>query len=186
MSNQDELLIQPEPAPMRPLALRYGLLTALALFVVGLILQFSGLVDAATRKGTGLSSVITLAILFGGIFIALGEYKKESGNSLTFGKALGFGTWTSLVIALAGALLYLLQVTLIDPGMIETIREMAELQFEEQGLSGSDLEQAMSIMKITTGPVVLTISAAIFQFIMAFIMALIAAAIKQNAKSTGN
>lgn len=182
MSNLDEPITQPESTPMRPLALRYGLLTALALFVVGLALQFSGLVDPVARKGNWISSLFTLLIFFGGIYIAVREYKKENGNTITFGRALGFGTLTVAIICLVGMVLNYLHFAFIDPGMIEQIREASVAQLEERGMDEAQIEQAMQITKIFTSPVAMAIIGAFVSFIMGFIAALITAAIHQNAK----
>ncbi|MFZ2898034.1 MAG: DUF4199 domain-containing protein [Saprospiraceae bacterium] len=183
MSEQDDFLTQPQAAPKWPLAIRYGLLTALALFVVGLALMFSGLVDPIARKGTGISILLQILVLFGGMYVAINEYKKECGNTITFGKALSFGALTALVIAIAGGLLAILQVTVINPEMTAQIQEMAIAQMEEQGLTEEQIEQQMNFMKIFTGPVGVAISGAISQFIFAFIVALPVAGIHQNAKT---
>ncbi|MBK7408801.1 MAG: DUF4199 domain-containing protein [Saprospirales bacterium] len=184
MSNLDEPLMQPESVPMRPLALRYGLLTALALFVVGLGMQFSGLVDPVAQKGTAISSVITLLIFFGGIFIATREYKRESGNTITFGRALGFGTLTVAIVCLVGMVLNYLHFTLIDPGMIDQIRAMSMERMEEQGLDEAAMEQAIKFANMFTNPISMSIFGAISSFIFGFIVSLITSAIHQNAKAT--
>ncbi|MCB9285008.1 MAG: DUF4199 domain-containing protein [Lewinellaceae bacterium] len=182
MSNLDEPIMQPESVPMRPLALRYGLLTALALFVIGLALQFSGLVDPVARKGNWISYLFTLAIFFGGIYIAIREYKKESGNTITFGRALGFGTLTVAIICLAGMVLNYLHFAFIDPGMIDQIRNASIAQMEERGMDETQIEQAMKFTKMFTSPIAMSIFGAIFSFIMGFIVTLIAGGIHQNAK----
>ena len=182
MSNLDEMLNQPEPAPMRPLVIRYGLLIALALFVVGLILEFTGLVDPVKQEGTSIANILNLVVLFGGIFLATKAYKAESGNSITFGKALGFGTLVALVIALATLLLSLVQVYLINPEMIEMIEEAAITRMEDQGMSEDEIEQAMPFAKMFMSPMAISIMAAVVTFIMAFIVALVTSAIHQNAK----
>ena len=180
---QDEILNQPTPSPVRPLALRYGLLTALALFVVGLILEFSGLVDPIARKGTLIANILNLAVLFGGLYLATQEYKKQSGNSITFGKALGFATWVSLFIALATVVFSLLQIYVINPDMVEMIREASIEDMESRGMSEEQIEQGLAIMKIFTSPLAISITAAFITFVMAFIVSLATSAIHQNAKS---
>ena len=179
----DETLLQPERVPMRPLALRYGFLTALALFVVGLALQFSGLVDSVEQKGTWMSTLATLIIFFGGLFIAVREYKKESGNIITYGRALSFGTLTVLFVCLIAMVLNYLHFAFIDPSIVELSREAAIAQMEERGMDEATMEQAMAMTKMFTSPIAMAIIGAIISFIFGFIMALITAAIHQNAKS---
>lgn len=184
MSNQDEFLTQPTPAPMRSLALRYGLLTGLALFVLSMLLELTGLTDPVARKGTGLTYLITFGVLFGGLYLAVKEYKKECGNTITFGTALKFATLTSVVIALIGGLLALVQFTLISPDMAQQIRDMAMADMENRGMTEEQIEQAAKVMEITTSPAVMSIFGTVFQFIFAFIMSLIVAAVHQNAKKS--
>jgi uncharacterized membrane protein YjgN (DUF898 family) len=183
MSEQDELLTKPPVAPMWPMALRYGLLTALVLFAFGMLLELSGLVDPVARKGTGYTYLITFAVLFGGLYLAIKEYKKECGNKITFGTALKFATLTSVVIAILGGILALVQMTLINPDMVDQIREYAIADMENRGMTEEQIEQGRKVMEVTTTPVVLSIFGGIFQFIFAFLMALIGAAIHQNAKN---
>jgi hypothetical protein len=183
MSEQDEFLTQAPAAPKWPLALRYGLLTGLVMFAFGMLLELTGLVDPVARKGGGYTYLITFAVLFGGLYLAVKEYKKECGNRITFGTALRFATLTSVVIALIGGVLALVQMTLINPDMIDQIREFAIADMENRGMSEEQIEQGRKVMEVTTTPVVMSIFGGIFQFIFAFLMALIAAAVHQNAKN---
>jgi hypothetical protein len=179
----DEQIIQPEPAPSRPIALRYGLLTALALFFAGLLLQFTGIVDPVVQKGSAISTMISIAVLFGGMYLALKEYKNENGNRLTFGKGLNVGILTSVVIALAMIVLTYLQVAFINTDIMDQIFEMQIAQMEDRGMDDAAIEQAMSVMGFMRSPWFIAVAAGFGQFIFGFIMALIAAAIHQNVKS---
>jgi hypothetical protein len=73
MSEQDEFLTQAPAAPKWPLALRYGLLTGLVMFAFGMLLELTGLVDPVARKGGGYTYLITFAVLFGGLYLAVKE-----------------------------------------------------------------------------------------------------------------
>lgn len=168
---------------MRPLAIRYGLLTALALFAVSMLLELSGVIDPVARKGAGFTYLITFGVLLGGLFLAVKEYKKECGNTITFGTALKFATLTSLVIALMGGILTLVQFTLINPDMAQQIRDVAMADMESRGMTEEQIEQGEKVMEITTSPAVMAVFGTIFQFIFAFLMSLVAALIHQNAKN---
>jgi hypothetical protein len=188
MSNldDDQRLMQPVKVPMRPLALRYGLMIGLALFVIGLLLQFSGVVDPVEQKGTSVNMLVGVAILLGGLYIAVREYKKESGNLITFGRALGFGTLTLVFICLVTFVTSWLNFTVIDPGMVDQIREMSDQRMREQGMDDDAIEQAKGMLNIFTSPIVMSIMGAIFFFFFGFICALITAAIHNNAKPAAN
>lgn len=187
MSNlDDERLMQPVKAPMRNLALRYGVIIALALFVVGLLLQFSGMVDPAAQKGTWISTVLTILVFFGGIYYAMGEYKKESGNLITFGRALGFGALTVLIASLIGLVLNWINFEFIDPGMIAKVREMQVAEMEKQGMDDEAIAQAQNYMGFIMNPVFFALVGAFVSYFFGFIGALISAAIHQNAKPAPN
>ena len=187
MSNQDdERLMQPAKIPMWPLALRYGLIIALALFVVTLVLSFTGLTDIAARKGMWLSILLTLVVFFGGLYVAVKDYKKESGNLIAFGRALGFGTLTVLVICVAGVVLNWIYFQFIDPDIINQIMDMQTAQFEAQGMDDEQIEQTQKMMGFMMNPIGMAISGLFNSFIFGFIGALIAAAIHQNAKPAAN
>lgn len=182
----DERLMQPAKISMWPLAFRYGLIISLALFVLTIVLQFSGLVNIVEQKGTWLSIILTLVIFFGGLYMAVKEFKKDSGNLITFGRALGFGTATVLVICLIGIVLNWVYFKFIDPGIIEQMSEMQMSQFEERGMSDEEIEQTQQFMGFMMNPVGMAISGAISSFIYGFIIALVTAGIHQNAKPAAN
>jgi len=182
----EERLMQPAKISMWPLALRYGLIIALALFVLTLILQFTGLVNPVEQKGTWLNILLTIVIFFGGLYIAVREYKKDSGNLITFGRALGFGTLTVVVICLAGLVLNWIYFQFIDPGIVEQMKEISISQMEDRGMSDEEIEQAQQFMGFMLNPVGMAVSGAFYSFLFGFIIALITAAIHQNAKPAAN
>ena len=187
MSNlDDERLMQPVKAPMRTLALRYGVIIALALFVIGLLLQFSGMVDPAAQKGTWISTVLTILVFFGGIYYAMGEYKKESANLITFGRALGFGALTVLFVCLIGIVLNWINFAFIDPDMIDKIKDMQMAEMEKQGMDDEAISQAQKYTGFFMNPVFFAVSGAFVSYFFGFIGALVSAAIHQNAKPAPN
>lgn len=184
--DDDQRLMQPAKIPMRPLALRYGLMIGLALFVIGLVLQFTGIVDPVAQKGTSINLITGVVILLGGLYLAVGEYKKESGNLITFGRALGFGTLTLVFICLVTFVMSWLNFTVIDPGMVDQIREVSAQRMREQGMDDEAIDQAKGMLNIFTNPVVMSLMGSIFFFFFGFIAALITAAIHNNAKPAAN
>jgi hypothetical protein len=170
--------IDPSAVSIRPVSLRYGLIGGLALVVISLVLQLTGMTDSATGKGGWLAFLLSLVVMFGVIYLAIQKHRDdELGGFMSFGRGLGVGALTSLIMLLISAVFTFLYFTVIDPGIIETMMENSIAQMEEQGLSDDQIEQSMGFVKWMMNPVFLTISGTIVNYIVAFILSIIGAGI---------
>ena len=114
-----------------PLALRNGLIAGLVLIVIGLVMQMTGLVDPAnqqqgTSAGNLISSLVNILVMGAAAAVAVREYRSKSqGGFISFGAAFRLSMAVFLIIAALTAVWTLLYMGLINPGILEMIREQA-------------------------------------------------------------
>jgi hypothetical protein len=163
----------------RPIGIRFGLIGGLLLVGLALVLDLTGMTDAATGKGGTLSFIFQLLIMGGAIGYAIYQYRQAAGK-ITFGQAFGTGFWAALIMVLISGVYSLLFFLVIDPEVIETIKNQAFAQMEEQGMSDSDIEQSMGMMGFMFNPWILSVTATISNLIFAILVNLVLSAVLKN------
>ncbi|HKK74702.1 MAG TPA: DUF4199 domain-containing protein [Saprospiraceae bacterium] len=170
--------------PIRPNAVRFGLITGLILIAVSLVFQVTGLSDPANASASAgwISGLVSFAVLAGGLIWAMNQQKQDQGGYLTFGKGLTVAILAALIIGLISAVWMVINFTLVQPDMIETMQEAAKEQMYQRNpnLTDSEIEQAMGFMGVMFNPWVLAVSAIFTTLIQGLIIGLIGSAILKN------
>ena len=170
----------PDQVPVMPLALRFGLIGGLALIVTNLVLHFAGIMDYSTQMNSGaaISTAATLGILIYSITSAIRIHRDEElGGIITFGRCVKVGVLTSAAIGLLVGLFTYFLFTVIDPSIMETIKEMTYESMDEQGLSEEEIEAAEGMMGFFLGPIWFTFVTIVAHIFYGLIISLISGAI---------
>ncbi|MFQ5448935.1 MAG: DUF4199 domain-containing protein [Saprospiraceae bacterium] len=170
----------PSTVAMRPTAQRYGLIGALILIVVSLAVNLSGLVDYTQKGGTGntIATILQYGIMITVIVLAIKTHRDDDlGGFITFGRGLGMGMLTALILGIITGIWAYVYFGLIDPGLIDQIREVAHDQALERGTTEEQLEQAEGIMNFFTSPVFFAVASLIGTLLVSFVTSLIASAV---------
>ena len=170
----------PSTVPIRPTAMKYGLIGGGISIVLGLIFYLAGITDPTQQGGTGntIAAIINYAVLIGAIVMAIKFHKEnELGGYLKLGRAIGMGTLTGLIMGVIGAIWTVLFFTVIDPGMLETIRETAMENAIEQGAPEDQVEGMISFFTSPTFFAVVTVLGGV---LIGLITGLIAGAIMKK------
>lgn len=178
-----ERIIDPADVPMRPTAMRYGVSVALALIVIGLIFTLTGLSDPAdqTKVGNKIQQWIGYAGILAAIVLAIRHHRdNELGGYIKYGRGLGLGTLTGLIMGVITAIWMLIYMYVIDPDLQDRIKEMAMNQAIAQGASEEAMQQGAGMMDFFTSPMFISIATLIGTVVVAFIMSLIVAAIMKK------
>ncbi|GEM_PF-67759 len=165
-------------------ALVYGLIGGLLSVAASLVLDLTGLVDAAAGKGTWLSSVVSIAIFVWALFTAIRKQREDLGGTISFGGAFKVAFVASVIIALIGAAYMLLYANFINPDFIEEAKQAAMEQMAAQGQSDEQIEQAMEMTGKFMTPVMMAVMGFIGSLIMGVIISLIGAAILKKEAQT--
>jgi len=156
---------------------RYGLLTGL----VSVVISFG--IYALELEQNSAVRFLTIAVLVGGIILAMRSFKEQNGGFMGYGQGLGVGMVVSAVVgALSGVFTYV-YTTMIDPEVITRILDKGRADLEAKGtMSDAQIDQAMALSaKFTTGPFMLLIGV-LFTLVIGLIISLIASAFVKNPK----
>jgi len=160
--------------------MRYGLITGVATIILGLIMYLTGMADYSSGKQDTLSTILTYAIMIGGLFMAI-KYFRDNNGSLTIGQGLGTSFYFGLFLGLLSAVWVYVFFNFIDPGLLDTIKEAAK----ENALAGGQMseeqyEQAEGYMNAFMSPGIMAIMGLIGNIIMSFIIGLIVSLIMKK------
>ncbi len=179
--------LEKAPTPAR-LAIKWGAISGLILVIYGLAMQISGLI--ANLSLAPLYYIVMLLALGFGMFKAIDEYKATHGGYISYGQGLGLNTLISAVAAIISTAVSLIYTTFIDntamKKMMEAQKEKMVEQWEKQGMSERQIEDAMAMTEKMTAfmqnPGMMFVSGVISITIFGFIVALIVSAIKKKNK----
>lgn len=154
------------------IALRFGLITGLAMIIYSMILNFSGVAyDSALQY-------FSYVILIAGVVYAVREFKNQNSGYLTLGQGMGAGTLTSAVAGVLASVFSWIYITFVDDSMMKKAFDAQRDALEERGMSEEQINQAMEMgQKFASFGFIFAI---IFFVIVGFIAALIAAAIMKK------
>lgn len=145
-----------------------GAILGLALIIFTLLLW---MLDATTNRNL---SFISYGIIIAGLYLAIKSFRdQEQGGYITYGRALGAGTLTSVFAGIITSFFTFLLYTLIDPGLIDKTYLIMEQAYYDAGMSDNQIEAAMSIAKRFTNPVMMMVLGFLGSVLMGFIFSLI-------------
>lgn len=97
--------------------IRYGIYLFVSLVAFFLLMKLLGLAEIVGLR------YFNFLILLVVLYLALSEYKKKSNGVMTYFRGLGLGVVTSLVGAIPFAVFIGIYLGVLDPGLMETIRD---------------------------------------------------------------
>jgi hypothetical protein len=173
----DQYAMEPTSgARIRPVALRYGLLTGLVSVIYSLILFIAEL-----SENTAFSS-LTYVFLIVGIVLAHKHFKKENGDYLSYGQGLGLGSLLSMVVGLMSGIFMYIYIKFIDSSLLENIRDKQLAELEKRNMSEEQIEQAMSITDKMMGPEMMVVFVIVGTLFAGFLLSLIISAITKHTR----
>ena len=175
----DNNYIDQSTVSMMPTAIRYGLIGSLILIISSLALNLLGM--GAGSGSTTISSIISLVVFGGVIYMALTKHRDEDlGGYMTYGRAIALGTLACLIMGIVGGIFSYIYVSFIDPSVMDLAWEQARAQYETMGMSDDEIENALEMAKkFSSGPMIAVFSI-IGYVIMGFIASLIVGAVVKN------
>ncbi|MFT5384736.1 MAG: uncharacterized membrane protein YhaH (DUF805 family) [Saprospiraceae bacterium] len=175
--------IDPSSVSPRPVAMRYGLIWGLIGIMVGLLAHILGWSDPSDPNTTMtiLISVISLGISVTMIVLAVKTHRdQELGGYMTFGRGFTTGILTTLFNAVIATIWMVIFFSLINPDMFDMIEQGMLRQWEEQGMSEEQIEQAKGFATMFTGPTFMTIATFLGTLFWGAIISLIVSAVMKK------
>jgi tetrahydromethanopterin S-methyltransferase subunit G len=159
------------PSP-RKIGIKYGLITGVISIILFIALDFAGQSNNQSLQWIGIA--ITAVI----IFLAQQEFKKEGDGFMSYGQALGVGTWLVLISAVLSSVFTYIYITAINTNYMDNVKEQQIMELEERGMSDAQIEQALNF----TTPEIILVFGLVGGFIFGFIIALIISAITKKSR----
>ena len=152
------------------LAIKPGLYIGLISAALSLIL-WATVADMQLRSKLGYGVMLIVAFLFYKFTVS---YREENmGGELTYGESFKFQlSMTVLYTAITSVYAYLL-FTVLDPGMIENIKEIAAEEMYKQNLSDEQIEAAIEVQSMFMNSEFMTLSTIFMTFFTGLLLALI-------------
>lgn len=166
---------QPQP-PVSSVAIKYGLIAALAGVVYSLIMMVSDLGD------NRLVSSLAYLILIGGIVLAMKQYKTINYGYMSYGQGLGIGSIVSVLFGLLTGTFTWIYTEFVDTEYMGRMMDKQREQMIQQGLSDEQIDAGMKMAENFQGPVTMILGAAVITLIFGFILSLIISAIMKNSR----
>jgi len=132
---------------IQPTYIKYGLIYGVVSLIYAFALFSSGLVTNPAM------SVVSIAIGFGIIFLAIREYRKLNGGYLRLKQGVMIGLWVGLIAAVVSGLFSMLYNTLINPDFIPNLIDTLQAQMEESGAPPEAIEMSLKMYKFMFAPV---------------------------------
>jgi hypothetical protein len=152
------------------LAMTYGLYMGLALVLNAVIFYVSG------SPFSPFSGYITYAIIIAGISIVMrANRENHQEDGVSYGQALGMGTFTSLFASLILAFFTFVLFKIVDKTLIDKFLSFIEEQFIKSGLSDSQTDSFMPMYRKVLTPLTYSLSMILSVTLNGFIFSLILA-----------
>ena len=161
---------------MKPYVIKNGLILGLTLVAYQLI-QFMFELYTNQYLGWGIYVLIILMLIF-----TIRSYREEAGGGyISYGKCVGLGSLTLSVAAAISCLFYYIYVKFVDTAIIENLKDMAIVKWEEAGMSEAQIEQSLEFAEWFMAPGFMAISAFFgYMFMGGIILLIIAAFMKRD------
>ncbi len=171
-------------------ALTYGLIGAAIVIVFGLIMQMymTSTMQKAVDSGESFNFMKLLGVgiisflVIAGVYIfciskSMKDYRKVN-TEYTYGKLVGYGLFTTLIIAVVSTLFTLLYSQVIDPGATKKSLALSEKLIENSNMPEEQREKALDRIKMQNeNPMRQTITSLGITLFCGLIVSLIAGAV---------
>ena len=139
--------IDPKDVSPRSTAMRYGMIWGLLGILLGLISYLAGWTEPTSSMSAGsiLSTVLSFGLAIGILVLTIKHHRDEElGGYISFGRGFQTGMLTTFFYAIIATIWMFIFINFVDTDMIENIQASMVEQWEEQGLSDEQIEQAQS------------------------------------------
>jgi hypothetical protein len=157
-------------------ALKYGLMGALASIVYSAILLISGV------NVSGWAGSLGYIILIAFMVIAMKEYKNQNYGYMSYGQGLGIGTLVALAFGVLTGLFMFVYTSFVDTEYTSNLMDKQRIELEERGMSDEQIDQAIAMGESFSSPVMMIVWSIVGYLFIGFLLALIVAAVMKNKR----
>ena len=134
-------------------SIKYGLYTGIAMVLLSLLFYVLGV------KATSWPQYISIGALLVGIILGTLAFRDKCNSGfISYGRSLGSGVMISLVAGIILAIYSYLNVSFLDPGLIDQMIQAGEENMMKQGLSDDQIDQAMGMTTMFMTPMFIALT----------------------------
>jgi len=155
------------------MALKPGLIIGGISIAISLVL-WATISDIEMRQKFGYVTWLVIAFLYH--FYTKSYRENNLNGAITYGKAFTYMFYITILTSLLSIVYAYALFTILDPGMVEVIREQAaEKMYQNPALTQEQIEQAIDMQNVWINPAVMTISAFFGSLFFGTILSLVVA-----------
>lgn len=159
-------------------ALKWGLITGLALIVFSTVLY---VLELTTNPWLG---ALLYAFLLAGLIAGMLEYRTANGGYIGYGEAVGLGALLSAVAGMLSTAFSVFYTTIIDPTFQERLFEQMRDKMEEDGnMSDEQIDQMIEMSQKFQSPGLQFVFGLFWLILIGTILSLIVAAFIRRNKT---
>lgn len=182
MTTLDEPMnqIDPKDVSPRPTAMRYGLIWGLLGILLGLLSYLMGWAEPSGSMSAGsmISGALSLALNITILVLAIKYHRdNELGGYITFGRGFQTGMLTTFFYAIIATVWAFVFFNFIAADMMTEIQDAMVEQWEAQGMSDEQIEQAQGFTGFMSSPLFMVGAAFVGSLIWGAILSLIISAV---------
>ncbi|MFM1913758.1 MAG: hypothetical protein RIR51_1610 [Bacteroidota bacterium] len=164
------------------ITLKWGLISGIVYFISTFIQQYAGLMDELIEANSWIAILIGTILNVTFIFLTLKEFREENEGFISYKKGLGVSTLLGGISGVVTGIFNYVYLSFIDTNFVEKQMDKVRDQWEQQGLTASQIESAEGITKIFMGPGAQFVMIILFSIIFHVLLGLIVAAIVKREK----
>jgi hypothetical protein len=157
-------------------ALKYGVLVAVAIMIYTTIINVSGL-----SQNPVLSS-LQFVFMIVAIVMAMKDFREQNKGFMTYGEGLGLGTLLSAVMGLLVSLFSTFYNRFIDSTILTQALDKVRMDMEQRGMDDAQIDQSMELAQRFMSPGIMFFSGILMSILTGFIISLILSAIFRREK----
>jgi hypothetical protein len=165
-----------EKASTARTALKYGVVTALAIMV------FTTILNVAGQSQNKWLAMLSYVIMIVGIVLAMKEFREVNKGFMTYGEGLGLGSLVSAILGFLASMFAMVYLKFIDPTIMAQTLEKARADMEAQGLDDAQIDRFMEASQKFSSPGIMFAAGVFGYLFMGFIFSLIIAAVIRREK----
>lgn len=177
LDNIDELNVK-NASPF-PTALRFGLIGGLISIALGLGAYLAGMQGTIPTILNVVSTIATIAVI---VYAIRSHRDNDLGGYISYGRCIGLGVLTSIVMGIIGAIWTMILFNVIDPGITDMMMQPQIEAMEERGMSDDEIETAMEMVGMFMNPGAMAGMALVGSAVIGLIVSLIAGAFMKRER----
>lgn len=155
------------PPSLVQIATKYGLIQGVLGFLQFLIVTLAGL------RQNWVTTVISIIVFVVVMVLAHRAFKSSHEGVMRYGQGVGLGMLLSVVASVLACILVYVYIAFINPGYPAAALQAQQAVFEQQGVTGAELETAMAMTRAMLTPVGIVVYSLLSGVIVGLIIALV-------------